>query len=293
MNKINIKQVDAFTSIPFGGNPAGVVIDASNISDEIKQRIAREMNVSESAFVSNSEVADFKVQFFTPNVEVDLCGHATVATFHSLYEEGKLDSSKEIFYQETKAGVLSVELKDIGDTKIFMMEQNLPKFEEIDISKEDIAKMLGTDADNVLDCPILKVNTGIPWLVFGLKSLDALKNISPKLSEIYKLSEDNDLVGITPFCLETIDENCDYHIRSIAPYVGVSEDPVCGTGNGCVSSYLIKNNLLDKEELIGEEGHFVNRPGRVYINIEKTNGEISLVKVGGNAYTILNGQIIY
>ena len=113
--EIKIKQVDAFTDIPFGGNPAGVVTDAAGLSDELKQKIAREMNLSETAFVSPSKVADFKVQFFTPRFEVDLCGHATIGTFSALYEEGKLPADKSIFYQETKAGVLPVELTSINN----------------------------------------------------------------------------------------------------------------------------------------------------------------------------------
>jgi len=125
--EIKIKQVDAFTSIPFGGNPAGVVTDASGLSDELKQKIAREMNLSETAFVSPSKIADFKVQFFTPRFEVDLCGHATIGTFSALYEEGKLPVDKNIFYQETKAGVLPVELTSINNKYVGVAEDSVCK----------------------------------------------------------------------------------------------------------------------------------------------------------------------
>lgn len=293
MNKVKIKQVDAFTTIPFGGNPAGVVTDASNISDEIKQNIAKEMNLSETAFVSESDVADFKVQFFTPGLEVDLCGHATIGTFHALLEEGKLNTNKNIFYQETKAGVLSVELKEIDNENIFMMEQNPPKFENLNSFRKELSQMIGIKEDRFLEYPIMKVNTGIWWLVFGLKSLDDLENISPDLNKIKEFSANNNLIGITPFCIEAIDKKCDYHLRAIAPYVGVTEDPVCGTGNACVSSYIVQHSILDKTDFIGEEGNFINRPGKVYVNIAKENNDITSVKIGGSAYTILSGEIVY
>jgi trans-2,3-dihydro-3-hydroxyanthranilate isomerase len=296
MKKVGIKQVDAFTSIPFGGNPAGVVLDAATLSNDEKQKIAREMNLSETAFVSPSEVADFKVQFFTPKFEVDLCGHATIGTFSALYEEGKLDLSKNKFFQETKAGVLPVELVEINGEKVFMMTQTNPKFETFDMAKSEVAKLLGLSEEDLLDLPAMKTSTGLWWLVFGVKSLDKLMNAKPDLNAIHKISVDNNLIGITPFSIETLDEKYSYHLRAIAPLVGVAEDPVCGTGNGSVASYIIQNKLIecnDTIDLIGEEGMEVDRPGCVYVSISKENDEISEVKIGGTAVTVLNGELIY
>lgn len=296
MKTVNIKQVDAFTTIPFGGNPAGVVTDASQISDDEKQKIAREMNLSETAFVSNSDVADFKVQFFTPRFEVDLCGHATIGTFSALYEENKLDLSKTVFTQETKAGVLPIELISINNEKVFMMTQPLPKFEHFEMDKKSIAKLIGLNEDDLLDVPSMKVNTGLWWLVVGVKSLDKLMNIKPNLKAIEEISEKHRLIGITPFCLETLSKDMSYHMRAIAPIVGVAEDPVCGTGNGSVASYIIQNSLIECDgniNLTGEEGQEVNRPGCVYVTISKQNNEISEIKIGGTAVTVLEGKMIF
>lgn len=292
--EIKIKQVDAFTNIPFGGNPAGVITDASELSDELKQKIAREMNLSETAFVSPSKVADFKVQFFTPRFEVDLCGHATIGTFSALYEEGKLPTGKSIFYQETKAGVLPVELTTANNEKVFMMTQALPKFEIFNLSKSEVARLIGLQEDDLMDLPAMRVSTGIWWLVFGVKSLDKLMNAKPDLNAIERISEQHSIVGIIPFCLETLDPKYNYHLRAIAPYVGVIEDPVCGTCNGCVASYIVQNKLVSCEgtvDMIGEEGQEVNRPGCVYASITKQDGKISRVQIGGTAVTILQGII--
>ena len=295
MNRIKIKQVDAFTSLPFGGNPAGVVTDANNISDDIKQKIAKEMNLSETAFVSHSDKADFKVQFFTPRFEVDLCGHATIATFDTLYKENKLDLSKDKIYQETKAGILPIEIRNINNKTIFMMTQVSPIFENLDYLRDEVAKSLNLSSDDLLTYPVEKISTGLWWLVFGVKSLELLKNINPDLNKISKLSEVNDFAGFSIFAMETIDKEATYHIRSIAPFCGVAEDPVCGTGNGCVASYIVHHKLIEgnKLSLIGEQGNFVNRPGRVYVEIQNNNGDITDVKIGGEATTVLEGEIIY
>lgn len=295
MNNVKIKQVDAFTSIPFGGNPAGIVTDANNLSEDIKQKIAKEMNLSETAFVSDSDKADFKVQFFTPRFEVDLCGHATIATFHTLYKEGKLDLNKDKVYQETKAGILPIEIRDINDKKVFMMTQVNPQFKNIDFLRYEIATSLSLKPEDLLPYPMENVSTGLWWLVFGVKSLEILKNISPDLNKINKLSEENNFVGISLFTIETFEKDSTYHIRSIAPYCGVAEDPVCGTGNGSVASYIVKHNLVegDKLSLVGEQGNFVNRPGKVYVEIEKTADEVTDIKIGGEATVVLEGQILY
>lgn len=296
MKTINIKQIDAFTTIPFCGNPAGVVTDAASITDDEKQKIAREMNLSETAFVSPSEVADFKVQFFTPKFEVDLCGHATIATFSALYEEKKLDLSKNIFFQETKAGVLPVELADINGKKVFMMTQPSPKFEQIDIDKSSIAKLIGLSENDLIDIPAKKVNTGLWWLVFGVKSLDELMNAKLDLRAIEEISEKYNVIGITPFCLETLNEKYSYHMRASAPIAGTVEDPVCGTGNGCVSSYIIHNKLIECNghiSLIGEQGIEVSRPGCAYVSISKLHDEINEIKIGGTGVTVLDGELTF
>jgi len=296
MMLVNIKQVDAFTNIPFGGNPAGVVTEADGLDDEIKQKIAREMNLSETAFVSKSDAADFKIQFFTPRFELDLAGHPTIAVFSVLDEEGKLDTDKSIYYQETKAGILPVERKKINDKEVFMMTQASPKFKEVKIDRSEAAGFLGLDEEDISELPIVKVSTGIWWIVIGVKKLEKLVSLKPDLKVIEAVSREFNAVGVTPFCIDSLNKSYDYHIRAFAPLAGVSEDPVCGTGNGCVSSYIVKNGLIEcgkAVNLIGEQGNEVDRPGCVYVNIKKNSGSIEEVKIGGTAVTILDGNMVF
>lgn len=292
--KILFKQIDAFTKVPFGGNPAGVVLDASGLSSETKVKIAREINASETAFVSHSSVADFRFQFFTPAAEVDMCGHATIATFFAMADEGKLDLTKDVFRIETNAGILPVEVSSVGGEKIFLLTLATPQFQKIDASKKDVAALLGLQEDDLLDQPAMNVYTGIWWTVFGVKKLEKLMTAKPDLKAIEKFSEKFATTGITPFCLETLDAQKSYHLRAIAPLVGVVEDPVCGTGNGCVASYIAHNHLVEFQEqidLIGEQGMEVNRPGCVYVNVHKTNNQVDRTKIGGTAMTVLEGSL--
>ena len=133
MKKIKIYQVDSFTTHLFGGNPAGVVTEATGLTPFEMQKIAREMNCSETAFVTSSQSceADFNVRFFTPTEEVNLCGHATIATFFVLATEGKikLSTPEVILYQETKAGILPVSIASDTTGKILRIVMgHYPKF---------------------------------------------------------------------------------------------------------------------------------------------------------------------
>lgn len=294
MGNIRIKQVDAFTDLPFGGNPAGVVTEAGSLSEDQMQLIAREMNLSETAFFTPSDKADFKVRFFTPGSEVDLCGHATIGGFHALHEEGRLDAGRTVFTQETKAGVLEVERSFAGERPVFMMTQAEPRFEDIGASRGEIAGLLRIDETGLADAPPLKVSTGIWWFVVELRKLETLRNLRPDLGAIRDFSERQGLVGLILFCLETEDPEADLHMRALAPLVGVNEDPVCGTGNGCAGAFIAHHGLVpfeDEIDLVSEAGFEVHRPGHVMISLLRKDGEISRVKVGGSAVTILEGEM--
>ncbi|MDT8285323.1 MAG: PhzF family phenazine biosynthesis protein [Thermovirgaceae bacterium] len=294
METIIIKQVDAFTDMPFGGNPAGVVTKADPLNEEQMQLIAREMNLSETAFVTPSDKADFKVRFFTPGSEVDLCGHATIGSFHALHEEGRLDSGRSVFTQETKAGVLEVERSFVNGQPVFMMTQAKPRFEDIGASRGEIAGLLRVDESELLDAAPLNVSTGIWWFVVGLKRLETIRNMKPDFTAMSDFSERHGLVGMIPFCLQTLDPENTLHMRAFAPFVGINEDPVCGTGNGCAGAFIGHHRLVEFEketDLVSEAGYEVHRPGRVFVSLLLEGGEVSRVRVGGSAVTILEGKM--
>ena len=296
MTVIRIKQVDAFTDVPFGGNPAGVVTNAEGLDEGQMQKVAREMNLSETAFVTPSDKADFKVRFFTPNTEVDLCGHATIGSFSALHEEGRLDAARSVFTQETKAGVLEVERSFRDGRPVFTMTQAKPSCRDTGASREEVARLLRVDVSELLDVQPLAVSTGLWWFVAGLKNLETVQSLAPDLGAIRDFSERHGLIGVVPFCLESLDRGANVHMRAFAPFVAIDEDPVCGTGNGSMGAYIGYNRLVDfvdEVDLVSEAGFEVKRPGRVFVSLRREGGSIVRVKVGGSAVTVLEGTMTF
>lgn len=294
METVRIKQVDAFTDVAFGGNPAGVVTSAEGLDEGQMQKIAREMNLSETAFVTPSDKADFRIRFFTPNSEVDLCGHATIGSFAALHEEGRLDAARSVFTQETKAGVLEVERSFRGDRPVFTMTQAKPRFRDTGSSREEVARLLRVDEPELIDAQPLAVSTGLWWFVAGLKRLKTLQSLAPDLGAVREFSERHGLIGVVPFCLETLERGANAHMRAFAPFVAIDEDPVCGTGNGSMGAYIGQNRLVDfadEMDLVSEAGFEVKRPGRVFVSLRREGGQIVRVKVGGSAVTVLEGTM--
>ncbi|MFQ6050283.1 MAG: PhzF family phenazine biosynthesis protein [Candidatus Hydrothermarchaeota archaeon] len=302
MKKIKIKQVDAFTRYPFGGNPAGVVIDAKDLNEYDMQNIAKEMNLSETAFVFDPDdpKADFKVRFFTPKNEVDLCGHATIATFHALVEEGKieLEGFKVILKQETRAGVLPVEISLKKGMINIMMTQTIPKFRDANVERKEVAQALRIEEKYISEDPPMEiVSTGLWHLIVPIKNLKALEKVDPDFSKLSKINNELGAETTHLFTFETLNPDSTVHTRDFAPLVGVNEDPATGTGNGALGAYLAKHRLIEiKEpvtEIIAEQGFEIKRPSEIFVEINTENEEIRDVKVGGFAVTVLNGEIIF
>lgn len=272
--------VKAFTKDKTQGNPAGVIFDADKLSEEQMMKISADLGFSESAFVSQSDKADFKIRFFSPKQEVDLCGHNTIAAIHALLENGKiqLDNSetKEITI-ETRAGILPIECHKDG---LIVMTQAEAQFGEDSHDKKEIAKLLGISAEEILDdYPIQTVSTGTPKLMIPVNSLETLFNIKPDLEGIKNYCPAHGVKGFYPFTLKTMEENSDFHARQFNPAAGIDEDPITGVAAGALGAYIVKHKILDKNNFIIEQGYCMNKGGMMYVTINDK------VKVGGYAVT--------
>ena len=246
------------------------------------KHVSKELAVSETAFVFPSKLADFKVRFFSLTVEVDLCGHATIATFFTMALKGKFSPKKNnVVTQETKAGILPVNIYYNDDEKIdrVMMTQSKPIYKNIHFDISMIADSLKVDVKDIDDSlPKQIVSTGLFTLPICIKSYDALKNIKPDFEKVNKICDTMGAGSFHVFTFETIELDSAYHARNFAPVYGINEDPVTGTANGAVSSYLVKHKIIKDENLICEQGDIIGRPGRVFVEMEK-----DVVKVGGKA----------
>ena len=167
------------------------------------------------------------------------------------------------------------------------MFQSKPSFKGIKIKFQDIADSLKVDIPDIdTTRPQQIVSTGLFTLPINIKSLDILKNIKPDFEKISILCKKFNIGSFHLFSFETIDEDSIYHARNFAPLYGVKEDPVTGTANGAISSYLIKNKIIEKTKFVCEQGDFIGRPGRVFIDIQG-----SIIKVGGQAIIVKEKNI--
>lgn len=297
MKKV-IYQVDAFSDVPFGGNPAGVVPNAVGLNDKQMLNIALEMNLSETAFISplQNHEADYEVRFFTPTQEVDLCGHATIASFFALASKGIItgEDNVKVIKQKTKAGVLPVELY-FKDSKIdsVMMTQAKPKF-VFDV--EDISELAGIMGINVADIGIegyalipQAVSTGLTDIMLPVKNLSALKSINPNYARLTDYSNNLNIIGVHAFTLETEEETSTLACRNFGPAAGIDEEAATGTSNGALGAYLVKNNVLKFEDnitIICEQGYYMNRPSKIIVRLEGNKDDLT-VKVGGKAVIVM------
>ncbi|WP_129595818.1 PhzF family phenazine biosynthesis protein [Anaerophilus nitritogenes] len=278
--KVEVYTINAFGKTEDGGNPAGVVLHADHLSEDLMQEISKKVGFSETAFVQKSYKADFKVRFFTPSEEVDLCGHATIATFFVLLKEGIIKSGK--YTQETKAGVLNIE---VNENNSILMNQPLPQFLEV-MDKKEIANSLNIKEEDILDdLPIQIVSTGLKDILVPVKNLNILLHIKPDFDKITQISKKYNVVGYHVFTLETkLDSTA--HCRNFAPLYDILEESATGTSNGALSTYLFKYKKVDEnqaKEMIFEQGYSMNQPSEIRARLIIKDQEIKGVKVGGSA----------
>lgn len=297
--QVNIYQVDAFSPEPFGGNPAGVVPDARGISEEDMQKIAKEMNLSETAFVIPIDKSNYQVRFFTPVEEVDLCGHATIATFYTLATMGYLAPSSEgikTVYQETKAGRLQVDIYyENEEVTRVMMQQSTPKdlgnVKDIEsllkcfyLNKEDIG--IGNEY-----APPRIISTGLPDIMLPINSKEKLDNLKIDINKLIEISRELNVTGVHAFYLPEYNSNVVY-TRNFAPLVGINEEAATGTSNGALIYYLKSQGYVKGNEIVSIQGESMNRPSRIYCCIEDRNGTYN-VRVGGVARIVMEGIMCF
>jgi PhzF family phenazine biosynthesis protein len=282
-----VAVVDAFTTEPLAGNAAGVVPDAEGLATEQMQAVARELAVSETAFVEPSDVADRKLSYYSPTQEVDLCGHATVATHGFLHEDGRIDPGTHTV--ETNVGTLDVEVTEDGAV---WMDQDTPAIQPVDVDYDRLGEALGVDPaafrDVGADLSAAVASTGLPFLVVPVNFLEHVGNATPDDDAVEAIADEYDAAGVYVFTFDALDAESTLHARAFVPGLGISEDPVTGTASGAVGAYLRQMGAFTDfpDEVVCEQGHFVDRPGTVRVRVD---GE--RVTVGGHATLALDGKL--
>jgi PhzF family phenazine biosynthesis protein len=286
--EIEVQIINAFIDGESGGNPAGVVLDTDEFSAQQKLKIAAKVGLSETAFVSSSKSADFKLDFFTPTRQIAHCGHATIATFSYLQQLGRI--GKAATCKETIDGNRDI----VIDGDMAFMEQLAPNYKEIDHCMDSLISSLGIAAHDLLSNhkPFI-VNTGNSFLVVPLKDETVVLSVHPDFKAIQRISEEFDLIGYYIFSQHTKVPERDAGTRMFAPRYGINEESATGMAAGPLACYLYDNMGINKDVFLIEQGHFMKPPSLSVITVKLNlkDRKITGLIAGGKA-KVLKSQII-
>lgn len=276
--------VDAFTDTALAGNVAGVVPEAGDLTDTQMQAAARELGASETAFIQPGDDAQRAIRYFTPTREIDLCGHATIASFGHLYESGRVEVGSHQL--ETSVGTLDMEVTDAG---IVWMTQETPTVEELTLDLEELASILDLPPAGLsgVELPVAVASTGLPFVVVPVTFLELLGDAKPDMDALEDFAERHDAAGVYAFTFDTISADSTLHGRCFLPGAGIPEDPVTGTASAATGAYLRRVDAFDSlpAEMQFEQGHFLDRPGHVRVQARDE------IRVGGQTTTAFDGSL--
>ena len=292
--KMDVFCVNSFTCNNLGGNPAGVVLNAEQLTEAQMQRIAKKVGYAETAFVCVNQQAnnpcDFNVRFFTPTNEVDFCGHATLAVFSLMFSKGFIQAKRYI--QRTKAGDLAVNIESNG---LVTMNQKLPQFLGL-FSHQEIATVLGVEHNALAstNLPVEIISTGLADVIIPVP-LGMLDTIKPNDDQISHFCRQHNVVGFHLFELMTSESEYSASCRNFAPLVGIPEESATGSACGALACYLSKHipSQINASpyRYNFEQGRVMNCSSNLSAKVRYTGDEISSVQVSGYA-KLMSTQVV-
>ena len=279
---MDIIKYDVFTSTVNKGNPVGIIPHGDEYDDEMKQKIAYIVGYNECCFICKSDVADYKLRYFTPGYETPLCGHATIGTMKYIIDCLCLNNDIDLKI-ETGAGILDIHYNYDADE--ILMEQANATFTPFEGNKERLLNAIGLSVED-LDTryPIVYGSTGSWTTLIPIKTLDSFNRMKPNNSIFPSILKEMPRASIHPFTLECYDQKSDMHGRHFSScYSGTIEDSVTGTASGVMSAYYLKYIKCSNEvDIMIEQGNEINKEGYVHGYACSDNNEIR-VKISGTA----------
>jgi PhzF family phenazine biosynthesis protein len=264
------------------------------------QRIARELGQTETCFVSSSDEpeVDLALRWFTPTVEVDLCGHATVAALTVLAGEGRVDWCHDRAHLRcaTRTGAIGVWLERMpSGSSLVMMSVGVASLEPAAEDRSAVAQAVGLNP-SALDASLRLVSDrGSARLIIPVSRLGDLLRLEPNGPGMIAYGKQRGYRRFTLVCRETENPDSFVHLRHFAPANGIPEDPVTGTAHGVAAIYLDREGLLPPGERVvlgGEQGHAVDRRGNVTVEVLRQAGRICDVRIGGTAIIVARGELV-
>ncbi len=313
---------DAFTTKAFGGNPAGVVLLKEGDAfpdDELMRKTAAELRYSETAFIlpMGKEALEaaiqrmteagrltrkehgggvpraaeidggFQIRYFTPAAEVDLCGHATIASYRCLVDAGYCETGGT-YINQALAGDLLI---DVAGDQVLMDMASPKHIADIRRPEElqELYEIMGIDYCDIGLVPQL-ISTGLPDIMMPVVSRDALEAIDPDFPALTELSRRYEAVGVHAFTLGREGEKITAYCRNFAPLYDIDEEAATGTSNGALTYYLIRNGLIKGDSCRFIQGEKMGRPSEIRSRFRRDSNGLQ-IRVGGSAAILVKGRI--
>lgn len=308
MANIPFVILDVFATGKCTGNQLAVCLNAGDLTDLQMQQIAREINFSETTFITHPEPIDggYNTRIFTPTTELPFAGHPTLGTAFAIHQElisHPIDPAESLGVSESspltkrinlnyQVGQIPVDLSYLnGEVDILWMHQQQPQFSE-PIPIETLAAVIGVNPTDIdARYPIEPVSTGLPFIIMPLKTMAAVSRAKLNLDLYYRTVANLPAQAILIFCPETSDPDRQLHVRVFTEYLGVPEDPATGSANGCLAAYLAKHRYFGspKLDITVEQGVEMGRFSLLYLRAEYTP-DLCPVSIGGRVVKIAKGE---
>lgn len=281
MNDSRVLKVKAFSLDGGGGNAAGVVLDPGDFPDrKSRQEAASRLGFSETVFASvpsGGDGADVRLEYFTPQGEVPVCGHATVAFFVALRQLRGV--SKDRFRIETGAGLLDVWLED----DVVFMRQNVPEF-GVYVPEDELGRCFGGYC-GAQGMGARLVSTGLWDVMMPVRDAEVLAGLRPDCGAVAELSRRYGCVGVHAFALCEDGGGVSAVCRNFAPLYGIDEESATGTSSCALAAYLFSCGIR-RGEYVFVQGVSMGEPSEIRVRLQVCGGAVGSIAVGGRGYVM-------
>ncbi|WP_426175850.1 PhzF family phenazine biosynthesis protein [Massilia sp. TWR1-2-2] len=290
MHNLPFKQVDVFTAVPFKGNPLAVVLKADGLTGEQMQQIANWTNLSETAFVlpASSSAADYRVRIFTPASELPFAGHPTIGTAHALLEAGFIEARDGALVQECAKGLIPLRVEfDAAGGRWISFELPTPELTALtEAETGDLEANLGCTVSR--EAPPQLVDVGARWIVAQLADAQAVLACRPDFARLKIQDTKARATGVIIFGAHAPGTAATVEVRAFAPASEIDEDPVCGSGNGCMAAFIRATGQTARfgQRFVASQGMVVGRAGLIRIAIDTDR-----IEVGGMSVSCIDGNL--
>ena len=289
MRSIPFKQVDVFTNVRFKGNPVAVILEADGLTGAQMQQIANWTNLSETTFVlpASNPGADYRVRIFTPHAELPFAGHPTIGTAHALLEAGLIRPRDGALLQQCSAGLVRLQVVQAAGAQWISFDLPEPALTPLAADAvQALESLLGAALKQGVQPQL--VDVGPRWVVAQLETAQAVLALAPDLQRMKIQDVGNTHTGVVVFGQYERGQPAGIEVRAFAPAHGIDEDPVCGSGNGCVAAFIRHTGQTAAfgTEFLATQGAAVGRAGVLRLTISDER-----IRVGGNAVTCVDGRL--